>query len=385
MRTDLRHRLSAIDPVQHHQAYSPAEQELLVQRIISSAESRPPVAPAGSQRDRLRPHRRLVMPLSAAAAAAFAVALVAHGLPTSSAPSESRPREGSADPAGHDGAVITLALQKLAATVTGPAPTGEYLYTRTRLKEVGVDRLDPKTKQGEQSFRYVATSTIQSWQGTTCNDRLTETREPLTFPSAGDRQAALGRSRDQVYLRELINGVTTTWAGADAHNLDDIPCDRLGTISHPNPPYIATYPSTADAFLAKVRRDLAADTEATDISVDAGLMGVLETPWLSDRQRAAGLRAFAQVPGQWKVSGSETVAGIHGLRVVRSVPGTGIQEELVLAGRAPGVLRRTETLTDLSTANQTNRTRLEGLAPGTVTYDRRVLSVATVPDLPTKR
>ena len=166
--------------------------------------------------------------------------------------------------------------------------------------------------------------------------------------------------------------------------LDDVPCDRLGTITHPNPPYIATFPTTTNEFLAKIRRDLDADADATDVPVEAGLMTVLETPWLSDRQRAAGLRAFAQMPGLWKVSGEETVAGIRGLRVVRSEPGTALREELVLAGRAPGVLRRTYTLTDLSKADPVNRpSYLVGLAPGTVTYDWRVLTVTTVPHLPT--
>jgi len=384
--TDLRDRLSAIDPVQQPEPYSTAEQALLVQRIISAGESRPPVCLAdGSQRDRLRPGRRLVVSsLSAAAAAAFAVTLLTEGLATSSAPAdESPPRSSSADPAHHDAAVVTLALQRLAATVSGPAPTGVYLYTRTRLTEVGLDHGDPQAKQDSPSFRYVRTETIQSWQGTTCNDRLTETRAPLAFPSPRDRQAALTRSREQVYLREIIRGGTTTTTGTALGNLDDIPCDRLGTISHPNPPYIAMYPTTADAFLAKVRRDLAA--QATDTPLDAGLMTVLETPWLTDLQRAAGLRAFAQVPGLWKVSGSETVAGIRGLRVVRSVPGSGTQEELVLAARAPGVLRRTETLTDPSTADQANRAHLKGLAPGTVTYDKRVLAVATVPHPPAPR
>jgi hypothetical protein len=327
-----------------------------------------------------------LVPLSAAAAVALAVALLSPDLFTSPAPDGGIvSHDASADPAGHDAAVVTLALQRLAATVSGPAPDNAYLYTRTRLKEERMDRPGRGAKPEWSSFRYAATSTIQSWQGTTCQDRRTVTREPLRFPSAEDRQAALARSRNQVYLRELIDGGTRTSTGADLRNLDDIPCDRLGTISHPNPPYIATFPTTTNEFLAKLRRDLAADANATDIPLEAGLMTVLETPWLSDLQRAAGLRAFAQMPGLWKVSGAETVAGIRGLRVVRSEPGTAIREELVLAGRAPGVLRRTYTLTDLSKADPVNRASyLVGLAPGTVTYDWRVLTVATVPHLPTK-
>jgi hypothetical protein len=355
---DLRDRLSAIDPVQHLQAYTSAEQARLVQQIIATGESRAPVAIAAkSQQNSVRPRRRVLMSLSAAATAGFAVTLLTQGLPHESS----------------------------AATVTGPAPAGTYLHTRTRLKVAGVNRVTPEEAiQGARSYRYVDTSTIQSWRGTTCNDRVIETRDPLVFPSVADRQAALARAREQAYLRPLIDGVTTTWEGADLRNLDDVPCDRLGTVSHPNPPYLATYPTTADAFLAKVRGELAADAEATDIRVEEGLMGILETPWLSDLQRAAGLRAFAQVPGRWKVSGTETVAGIRGLRVVRSEPGTGTREELVLAGRAPGVLRRTETLIDPATADPVNRIRLEGLEPGTVMYDRRVLTVDTVAQLPTK-
>jgi hypothetical protein len=152
----------------------------------------------------------------------------------------------------------------------------------------------------------------------------------------------------------------------------------VGSHEQPNPPYAATYPSDPAGFLAKAVRDAGVrPDEPFDTPADA-VLKLLALPYLTGSQRAAALRAFGQAAGDWEVGGHTTVAGVRGL-VIRRDLGP-VEEERVIAGRAPGLLRSVLRITDADRAAEFDP-RYAGLAAGTVVHRQELLTVGVVPDL----
>jgi hypothetical protein len=265
-------------------------------------------------------------------------------------------------------------MDRLAASAAGPLPAREYLYTESRTDQVG------GTASKAVADRHWDTTTVRAWQGSTCNDRQDTTLAPARFFSGKEEETFRAQSGEEA-LREARRGWSTSSRGKELWALDDIPCDRMGTFLHPNPRYAATYPADPAEFLAKAVRDSGARAgEPYDTPADA-VLTILELPYLSAAQRSAALRAFGLAAGEWEVTGHTTVAGVPGV-VIRRDLGP-VEEERVIGGRAPGLLRTVLRITDPAHAAEFDP-RYAGLAAGTVVRQDELLRVAVVPDLDTE-
>ncbi len=345
--TTLRDRLRGADPAAGTAAYSADRQTDVIARVLAHGAP----APGHLGRTRRGSPRRVV---TTAVATALAV--------TSAVVGGAVLQPGSA---------VAAEMDRLAASAAGPLPSRQYLYTETRTLTVG------GTARPGSSDRRWDTETTRAWTGDTCNDRLDTTLAPARFFSAADERAFRAEASEQD-LRTALRGWTATVRGEELRALDDVPCTRVGSHERPNPPYAATYPSDPAGFLAKAVRDSGArPDEPFDTPADA-VLELLALPYLTGPQRAAALRAFGQAAGDWEVGGHTTVAGVRGL-VIRRDLGP-VEEERVIAGRAPGLLRSVLRITDADRAAEFDP-RYAGLAAGTVVHRQELLTVGVVPDL----
>jgi hypothetical protein len=353
MRADLstlRNRLHDTDPAAGTLAYSEDRQAEIVARTLADASH---AAPAAGRR---RLSRRSVR---AALAAALTVATAGAGaavlLP--------------------DSAVATK-MRQLAEDGPLPPQSHEYLFTERRTTSITGTSWKPGVRD-----RAWDTVVIRRWDGDTCNDRQDADNYPLRFLSKEDEEGARAGTPGGDWER-----VTHHWKqssrGKEMYGLDTVPCTRAGDFMHPNPKYLATYPSDADGFLAKVTEDSESwrgDSEEPPSVADAVLL-MLQVPYLTAAQRSAALQAFGKAAGEWKVTGHATVAGIRGV-VIRRDLGP-VDEEQVISAQAPGVLRVRSWITDPAHATDFDP-RWAGLARGTVVTEDVLLKVAVVPDLDT--
>jgi hypothetical protein len=361
--TTLRHRLRDADPAAGTPAYTPDRQDEAIARVLAAHEPHPAGDPRATPFPAPRDGRRvrhLRRPVWTAAAAVLALGTIAVG--------------GVLQP--ESAVAVSAAMNRLAGSAAGPLPSNQYLYTETRLVQVG-----GTGQPGAAPDRTWDTETVRAWRGDTCHDRRDTTLAPTRFLSPED-EANFRATASPGDLRTAREGWTVSSRGEDLWALDDTPCHELGTFLSPNPAYAATLPSDPQAFLAKVTRDADPETgESYETAADA-VLEMLALPYLSSAQRSAALRAFglAADDANWTVGGHATVAGVPGV-VIRRDLGP-VEEELVIADRAPGLLRSVLRITDAGHAAEFDP-RFAGLANGTVVRNEELLEVGVVPDLET--
>ena len=369
--TDLRARLRDADPAAGTAEYSPAMQRDMIARALATGQGL--AAPTGGD----RVSAGALAPVTGGAVLPRRVriglvggglALVAAGLGAVLVVPGDRAVPGDVTA---QGGPVAVEMELLAAGVSEPLPADRYLFTQTRQLMIG-----GTAGLGVLGRRW-ETETHQRWQGDTCNDRERTEADPVRFFSDADEES-LRQEVSAEDLKRVTNGWSQDSRGEDLRALDDVPCSKVGDFDHPNPKYAATYPSDAEGFLAKATRDSA--HVRGEISVAEAVLQLLALPYLTAEQRSAALNAFGEAAGEWTAHGSTTVAGIEGI-VVRRDLGP-IEEERVIGGQAPGVLRTTLRITDPGRAAEFDP-RFDGLAEGTVVREEALQRVAVVPDLDT--
>lgn len=282
---------------------------------------------------------------------------------------------------------LAAEMDDLALTALSNRPLGSnYLYTKTHELDLSMDG-----GAGDRTWR---SSTIQRWQGASCdNDRMIEVVDPVRWPTREEERR--WRAKPWADYQEELDGHSYDKRGRDLWALDHRSCNYMGHLDDPTPMYAATFPTTPDAFLAKLTRE--AQTPAVNAphldkraQLQSMVLTALEIPWLTDAQRAAGLRAFGKVGYEWHVIGHATVAGIRGV-VMRTDVDCGSYTELVIGASAPGILRYQNLIVDAVANDRCTRSeypnlsmsRTRGLPDGTYSFKREVLAAGVVANLDT--